>query len=148
MEALGYIDLRKVSREGLTQIRRQVVRLKIMGRSGKEIEEIVGVRQNRISEIWSAYRREGEALFEPEKPGRRPGKPLILTPEEQEAIREVLVTKKPHELGLEGQAWTLAKAAEYIRGAYHKQVAERTMSSYMERWGLPCRGAGKGSALE
>ena len=46
-----YIDLRRVGREGLAQIRRQVVRLKKMGRSGREIEEIVGIRQNRISEI-------------------------------------------------------------------------------------------------
>ena len=40
-----YIDLRRVGREGLAQIRRQVVRLKKMGRSGREIEEIVGIRR-------------------------------------------------------------------------------------------------------
>ena len=48
---MEYIDLRKVGVDGLKQIRRQVVRLKKMGKSGKEIEEITGVRQNRISEI-------------------------------------------------------------------------------------------------
>ena len=47
---MDYIDLRKVGVDGLKQIRRQVVRLKKMGKSGKEIEEITGVRQNRISE--------------------------------------------------------------------------------------------------
>lgn len=50
--------LRKVGKEGLRQIRGQVVRLKKMGKSGKEIEALVGVRQNRISEIWTAYQRE------------------------------------------------------------------------------------------
>ena len=57
---MDYIDLRKVGVDGLKQIRRQVVRLKKMGKSGKEIEEITGVRQNRISEIWTAYQRKGE----------------------------------------------------------------------------------------
>ncbi len=61
---MKYIDLRKESREGLKQIRRQVVRLKKMGKTGKEIEELTGVRQNRASEIWTAYQREGEASLE------------------------------------------------------------------------------------
>ena len=49
---MEYIDLRKEGREGLKEIRRQVVRLKKMGKTGKEIEELTGVRQNRASEIW------------------------------------------------------------------------------------------------
>ena len=58
---MEYIDLRKVGRSGLKEIRRQVVRLKKMGKTGKEIEELTGVRQNRASEIWTAYQREGES---------------------------------------------------------------------------------------
>ncbi len=58
------MDLRKVGKEGLKQVRSQVVRLKKMGKSGKEREELVGVRQNRIREIWTAYQREGEKSFE------------------------------------------------------------------------------------
>ena len=38
---MEYIDLRKVGREGLKEIRRQVVRLKKMGKTGKEIEELL-----------------------------------------------------------------------------------------------------------
>ena len=34
---MEYVDLRKVGREGLKEIRRQVVRLKKMGKTGKEI---------------------------------------------------------------------------------------------------------------
>ncbi len=41
MRNMEYIDLRKVGREGLKEIRRQVVRLKKMGRTGKEIEELL-----------------------------------------------------------------------------------------------------------
>ena len=52
---MEYIDLRKVGREGLKEIRRQVVRLKKLGKTGKEIEKLTGVRQNRASEIWTAY---------------------------------------------------------------------------------------------
>ena len=37
---LEYIDLRKVGREGLKEIRRQVVWLKKMGKTGKEIKAL------------------------------------------------------------------------------------------------------------
>ena len=75
---MEYIDLRKVGREGLKEIRRQVVRLKKLGKTGKEIEELTGVRQNRASEIWSAYQREGESSLERKKYGRKPGSHMVL----------------------------------------------------------------------
>ena len=67
------MDLRKVGRDGLKEIRRQVVRLKKMGKTGKEIEELTGVRQNRASEIWTAYQREGESSWSGESMGGSPG---------------------------------------------------------------------------
>ena len=80
---MEYIDLRKVGREGLKEIRRHVVRPK---KTGKEIEELTGVRQNRASEIWTAYQREGESSLERKKYGRKAGSHMILTAEEQENI--------------------------------------------------------------
>ena len=67
------MDLRKVGREGLKEIRRQVVRLKKMGKTGKGIEELTGVRQNRASEIWTAYQREGESSLERKSMAEKPG---------------------------------------------------------------------------
>ena len=61
---MEYKDLRKLGREGLKEVRSQVVRLKKMGKTGKEIEELTGVHQNRASEIWTAYQREGEGSLE------------------------------------------------------------------------------------
>ena len=44
---MEHIDLRKLNRGELTQVRRQVVRLKKMWKTGKEIEELTGVQQSR-----------------------------------------------------------------------------------------------------
>ena len=66
---MEYIDLRKLSVGELKQVRSQVVQLKKMGKSGKEIEELTGVRQNRASEIWTAYQRKGEQALEREPGG-------------------------------------------------------------------------------
>jgi len=136
---MEYIDLRKIGREGLKQIRSQEVRLKKMGKGGREIEELTGVRQNRISEIWTAYQRKGEASLERKKYGRKPGTHMLLETEEQAEIREVIVEKTPEDFGIPGKLWTLGRTKQYIQKRYHKEVSERRLSDYMKHWGMSCR---------
>ena len=140
---MEYIDLRKVGREGLKEIRRQVVRLKKLGKTGKEIEELTGVRQNRASEIWSAYQREGESSLERKKYGRKPGSHMVLTQEEQENIRKAVEEKRPEDFGLTGKLWTLGRTRQYIQKQFHKGINERTLSDYMKRWRSEERRVGK-----
>ena len=104
---MEYIDLRKVGKEGRKEIRRQVVRLKKLGKTGKEIEELTGVRQNRASEIWTAYQREGETSLERKKYGRKPGSHMVLTEEEQRNIRQTVEENIPEDFGITGKLWTL-----------------------------------------
>ena len=99
---MNYIDLRKLSSGELKQIRRQVVRLKEMGKTGKEIEELTGVRQNRASEIWTVYQHSGEAALEVNRDGRPEGSGRILLPEEEAEIRETTVRWQPKEFGIPG----------------------------------------------
>ncbi len=136
---MEYIDLRKVSREGLKEIRRQVVRLKKMGKTGKEIEELTGVRQNRASEIWTAYQREGEASLERKKYGRKAGTHMLLSPEEQKEIQEVILNKTPSDFGIEGYLWTLGRTKQYIKKRFRKEISDRSVSNYMRRWGMTCQ---------
>ena len=139
IESMEYIDLRKVGREGLKEIRRQVVRLKKLGKTGKEIEELTGVRQNRASEIWTAYQREGEASLARKKYGRKPRSHMVLTEEEQEKIRKTVAEKTPEDFGITGKLWTLGRTRQYIQKKFHKVVNERTLSDYMKRWGMSCQ---------
>ena len=136
---MEYIDLRKVGREGLKEIRQQVVRLKKMGKTGKEIEELTGVRQNRASEIWTAYQREGEASLERKKYGRKPGSQMVLDGEEQADIRKAIEEKRPEDFGITGVLWTLGRTREYIEKRFEKSINERTLSDYMRRWGMSCQ---------
>jgi hypothetical protein len=94
---MEYIDLRSLNRGEHKQVRRQVIRLK-QGGNGKETEELTRVRQNRASEIWTAYQREGDSSMEPKKRGFPKGTYLVLTPEEQAEIRETVVTRCPREV--------------------------------------------------
>ena len=121
------------------EIRRQVVRLKKMGKTGKEIEELTGVRQNRASEIWTAYQREGERSLERKKYGRKPGSHMVLTEEEQRTIRQAVEENIPEDFGITGKLWTLGRTREYIEKQFDKTIQERTLSDYMKRWGMSCQ---------
>lgn len=136
---MEYIDLRKNRREGLKEIRRQVVRLKKQDKTGKEIEEITGVRQNRASEIWTAYQREGDSSLERKKYGRKAGTHMVLTQEEQAAVRKAVEEKRPEDFGISGKLWTLGRTREYIQKQHGKAVNTRTLSDYMKRWGMSCQ---------
>ena len=120
-------------------MRRQVVRLKVMEKTGKEIEELTGVRQNRVSEIWTAYQRSGEAALEVNRGGRPKGAGRILLPEEETEIRETIINRQPKEFGLPGSLWTLNKVCEYVRKTYRKKMTDGCASDYMRRWGLSCQ---------
>ena len=136
---MKYIDLRKLSSGELKQIRRQVVRLKEMGKTGKEIEELTGVRQNRASEIWTAYQRSGETALEVNQGGRPEGAGRILLPEEEAEIRETIISRQPKEFGIPGYLWTLKKICVYVRKTYRKKMTDGCASDYMRRWGLSCQ---------
>ena len=136
---MEYINLRKLSADALEQVRSQVVRLKEMGKTGKEIEEITGVRPNRISEIWTAYQKEGKNALRTKRRGRKKREGMLLTSEEQRQIRQTIISKAPNQLKLAGFLWTLAKISQYIWTAYGKKVSVRCLSNYMKRWGLTCQ---------
>ena len=133
MESKEYIDLRKLNRGELKQISRQVIRLKKMGKTGKEIEELTGVRQNRASEIWTAYQPEGERSMESKKRGFRKGTHLLLAPEEQAEIRETIITRRPEEFGIPGSLWTLKKVCAYVWKRYRKKISDGSVSDYYFR---------------
>ena len=117
----------------------ELVRLKKMGKTGKKIEELTGVCQNRASEIWTAYQREGESSLERKKYGRKVGSHMVLTAEEQENIRKTVEEKIPEDFGIAGKLWTLGRTRQYIQMQFHKAIKERTLSDYMKRWGMSCQ---------
>ena len=136
---MGYIDLRKMDRSAKEAIRNQIVRLKKQGKSGKEIEEITGVRQARISEIWTAYQREGTKSLRPKQSGRKNGEGMLLTPIEEKAIYRTIIDKSPDQLKLAGCLWTRQKISDYIKRTYKKTISVRCLSNYLKRWGLTCQ---------
>ena len=132
---MKHVSFRKLSNEEVKRIRQQVVRLKEMGKTGREIEELTGLCQSRVSEIWKAYQCNGEAALEVKKRGVQ----RILFPEEEAQTRETIINRQPNEFGLPGNLWTMNNVCKYVWITYQKKLTDRCASNYMRRWGLSCQ---------
>lgn len=133
------IDLRKLTSGEKYAVRKQVVRLKEMKKSGAEIEELTGVEENAVSRIWRAYLSEGLAGIKPQKAGRKKGVNLLLTKQQEYEIRRAIVDKAPEQLKLAGALWTRQKIANYVKRTYGVEFSLQCVSNYMSRWGLTCQ---------
>jgi transposase len=136
---MEHVDLRKLNNDELYTVRKQVIRLKRQGKKGAEIEEITGVYQGRISQIWTAYQANGNAGIKPKRSGRKAKTQMLLTDVEQREIRQTIISKAPNQLRMAGFLWTLAKISRYIGNRYGKNISVRCLSNYMKRWGLTCQ---------
>ena len=134
-----FIDLGKLKNDELLKLRRKIVRLKEAGRSGKEIEGITRVRQNRISEIWRKYLQGGGEGLVPGVPGRKRGEKCLLSEPMQNDIRRILTKKMPDDLGMPYSLWTRQIACDFIKKEYDIRLPLRSMTNYLGKWGFVCR---------
>ena len=133
------IDLRKLNNDELYSVRKQVIRLKKQGMKGSEIAEIVGIYENRISQIWKAYQAYGLEGIKPRTSGRKKDSGRRLTPDEEKAIRAVIINKTPEQLKMAGFLWTRVSICAYIERVYRKKLVPQVISRYLVRWGLTCQ---------
>ena len=120
-------------------IKKQVVRLKKLGKTGTEIEELTGVNQYAVSRIWQAYFKGGISAIKPEKSGRKKGGNTLLSKEESKEIRKTIIDKSPDQLKMAGCLWTRQKISDYVKRAYRKTLSLQCVSNYLKAWGLTCQ---------
>jgi len=136
---MEYIDLRKLNRDELAITRKQIVRLKKQGLKGKEIESLTGVRRNRISEIWTAYSKGGSEAIKPRKSGRKPGTCTVLSKEQEEEIKQIIIDKTPDQIKMSFSLWTRQAICEMVKHKYQITLTERSATNYLKRWGFTCQ---------
>jgi transposase len=133
------INLKQLNPHELHAVRKQVVRLKQKGLSGKEIASLTGVRPNRISEIWSMYKKHGEKGLKPLPRGRKRGEKALLAPDQEKEIRQTIIDKTPDQLKLSFGLWTRQAISDMVKRIYKIDISLRCVTNYLKRWGFTCQ---------
>jgi len=134
-----FIDLRKLNKEELVELRKLVVCLKEKGCSGKEIERRARVRSNRASEIWRKYLDGGYEGLAPGTRGRKPGEKALLAAPHAREIRRMMIDNTPDQLGMPYSLWTRQVASDFIKREYGVRLSLRCVTNYFQRWGFVSR---------
>ncbi len=133
------ISLVSVSPETRKTIKQQVIRLHRKGIKGKEIADTLNLSEFAVSRIVSAFKKEGMKCVNEKTRGRKLGDKRSLSPEQEKEVFKTIIDKYPEQMKLSFALWTRAAIQQLIRDKYGIDVPLRTISNYLERWGMTCQ---------
>src|SRR5438105_2390100 len=107
-------DARKLGQSTQAELRRQAVKMRKAGKLRREVALALGVHIKTITR-WSVdHKKRGAAVFAAKKRGPRTGEQRHLRPEQEKAVRKMIVEKTPDQLKLAFALWTRRAVCELI----------------------------------
>ncbi|WP_445667361.1 IS630 family transposase [Paenibacillus sp. FSL H8-0034] len=114
--------------------RYQTIYLHLKGKNTLEISEIIGRTERTVYKYLRAYREAGVVGLQM---NYSTGAPERLTKEQQEQLKQTIVSSVPHEVGfLSKYSWTLYLIGEYIQREFGPTYSLRGISKMVHRLGL------------
>ena len=129
------MDGRK-SRQGLHEMRKQVVCLHKKGIKLKEISEITGLCWEAVRNAIDLYEKGGAKALKPNTAGRPKGSSRTLSPDQEAQVQKAICDKRPEQLKMDFALWTREAVLVYIREHFGIDMPVRTVGEYLKRWGF------------
>lgn len=102
----------------------------------KDTAALVGMSRHTVNDAWQRYLQRGWRAVDVHRTGRPAGSGQLLTEEQQKQTRRLISDKMPDQLKLPYALWSRQAVVALIAERYQVQLAPRTMSLYMKRWGF------------
>ena len=130
-------DPRSLSPQALELLRLLAVRAVVdLEMSQVDAATSYGVSPNAISQWVSLYHDQGEDGLSVNPQGRPMGSGRVLSPEQEDEIRRVVVESTPTEQNLPSGTWTRQAIAELIERRLGVALTLQGVSKSLRRWGL------------
>lgn len=129
-------DSRSLSDDALIERRKQVVRCRLSGLGLKDAAEQCSMSRHAANRAWQLYKRNGWGALDTRRTGRPEGSGQLLTDEQQRETQRLISDKMPDQLKLPYALWSRKAVRQLIQERYGVQLAARTMTEYMRRWGF------------
>lgn len=139
------IDARTLSRDTLTRKRIEIIRLYRDNVPIMQIAQRCGVSWPTVNVAITRYKVGGEAALQPAVRGRKLGDERALTQEQEAEIRQLIRRQRPWFYRLRNSWWDRETIAALIEQRFGVRLVEKTVSNYLERWGLSLTKAGRRS---
>ena len=134
------LDGRHLPEEALRALRARAIAAARKGVKRGEIARILGMSRNWVWKTLRAAEKHGEeAAIAGHKRGPKDetiGVMRILTPKEEAQLQKWIVDENPAQMKFPWAVWTRKAVQDLILREFKKEVAIRTISTYMKRWGM------------
>lgn len=131
---MNALDGRRVTGAALTDLRKRVMTAVNNGLSVAAAARTFNIHPSTIFAWKARFRHDGWEGLIAKKRGSK-GHPR-LSPAQQSEIRRLIATATPDELGLPFALWSRRAVAMLIHQRMGVELAERTISDYLARWGF------------
>lgn len=134
------VDIRNMTVEEQTVVRKIIVRMKQNGSTIAEIISAIGCSAQHIAYTWRKYNNaSGKAAKEKvvytDNRGREKGDGRTLTCTQEKKIQKFITNKYPDQLSFDFALWTREAAAKLIKHECGITMPIRTVGEYLKRWG-------------
>jgi len=129
-------DTRKLNPKVQEQLRKQVIRLRKLGKTYKEIGETVGIHPTNACKVFKAYEKGGPKSIQAKKRGRKHGSCRTLDPEQEKQLKKAITDKTPDQLKFPFALWTRKAVQQLIKQLFLIDMPIRTVGEYLKRWGF------------
>lgn len=127
---------RELSLEELQYRRKEVIHHYKSGMRIMKIVETVGLTWPTVRKLIDAFEENGISAIKVKKPGVRTGDRRMLTASEEKEIQKLIIDKRPEQLKLNFALWNRKAVSLLIEEKFGKQLAVRTIGTYLKRWGF------------
>ena len=130
------MDMRRLAPAAQEERRRQVIGLRQRGIAYQAIAEQLGLSRTGVFNICQRFAREGVSGLKSKPRGPEPGKGRALPAQQEAAMRKLICTRMPDQVGLPFALWSRAAVRELIARRCGVRLAVRTTGTYLARWGF------------
>jgi sulfate adenylyltransferase subunit 2 len=116
--------------------RRRAVELRLEGRSLQEIRGETGLSAPTVIAAHKAFLAGGWSAVAVRGRGRQQGEGRALTPQQEQALRRLVLTQPPEAGESAAPLWQREALGQWVQQQLGVALGERTVTRYLERWGL------------
>lgn len=132
------VSLKKVDAKTREYIKKRVIHLYEKKTKYAVIADTLNISYDAVSRIVRSYKQNGCLLKEKTR-GRKKGEKRTLSVKQEREVQRLIIDKYPDQMKLGFALWTRAAVKELIQRLYGIHMPMRSISNYLNRWGLTCQ---------
>ena len=136
MEKQFKVDARSIGEQGQYALRLIIIGNVNAGKKAQEIADTLGISAAYVSKVKKLYAEGGEEGLQIKHRGRQQGQKRILSQEQEQEIKRIIVEHTPEEYGFHECLWTRSNIHALILEKHNINIKLTTLWDYLHRWGL------------